>query len=142
MTGQVVNWSLSDQVLRLVIKVGIAYGSDTHLARDILMRVAKENPRVLEYPKSHAWFVGFGESSLDFELRVFVKDLDDWMIGRNGLHMEIDRAFREAGIAIAFPQRDLHIRSIEPAIRLANNADSPGAPPVGESTSELQEQAP
>jgi potassium efflux system protein len=139
-TGQVVNWSLSDQVLRLVIKVGIAYGSDTQMAHDILMRVAKENPRVLEYPKPHAWFVAFGESSLDFELRAFVKDLDDWMIGRNALHMEIDKAFREAGIVIAFPQRDLHIRSTDPAIRLTSNGDGTAAPRALESERKLQEQ--
>ena len=129
-TGQVVNWTLSDQLLRLVIKVGIAYGSDTQLARDILMRVAKENPRVLEYPRCHAWFVGFGESSLDFELRVFAKDIDDWMLARHALHMEIDQAFREAGIEIAFPQRDLHIRSMNPEIGFAkHSANMPEAKP-------------
>jgi len=110
-TGQVVNWSLSDQVLRLVIRVGIAYGSDTRKAGRILLDVAKGNSRVLPEPKPKAFFQEFGESSLNFELRTWVKDVDDWMVGRHELHQAIDDAFREAGVEIAFPQRDIHVRS-------------------------------
>ena len=110
-TGQVINWTLSDQVMRLVLRVGIAYGSDVHRAKQILLEVAANNRRVLEDPKPRAWFWEFGDSSLNFEIRVFVKDIDDWVMTRDSMHFEIDAAFREAGIEIAFPQRDLHIRS-------------------------------
>jgi potassium efflux system protein len=115
-TGHVVNWSLSDQVLRLVVRVGIAYGSDTRKARDILLRIAQDNTRVLAEPRAKAFFQEFGESSLNFELRAWVKDIDDWILARHELHQAIDDAFREAGIEIAFPQRDIHVRSIRDAL--------------------------
>ena len=110
-TGQVINWTLSDQILRLIIPVGIAYGSDTRLANDILHNIAREHPEVLKDPEPQALFVAFGESSLDFELRVFCPSIKIFLRLRHELHMAIDQAFREAGIEIAFPQRDIHIRS-------------------------------
>jgi potassium efflux system protein len=110
-TGQLINWSLSDQVIRQIIEVGIAYGADTELAEKTLYQVAKDDPLVMEDPPPRVVFNSFGESSLDFELRVFTKDVDDYIVARHRLHMDIDRAFRKAGIEIAFPQRDLHLRS-------------------------------
>lgn len=115
-TGQVINWSLSDTILRIIVPVGIAYGSDTQLAYDTLLSVAKAHPNVLADPKPTVMFSQFGESSLDFELRVFVPDPDHRLETRHDLHMEIDRRFREANIEIAFPQRDLHVRSIDNSI--------------------------
>jgi potassium efflux system protein len=114
-TTQLVNWTLSDKVIRVVVPVGIAYGSETEKARKILLDVAEKNQRVLAEPTPTALFVGFGASSLDFELRAFVGGFRDFLEGRSELHMEIDQAFREAGIEISFPQRDLHIRSVEAA---------------------------
>ncbi|MDY6943548.1 MAG: mechanosensitive ion channel [Pseudomonadota bacterium] len=111
-TGQIVNWSLSDTILRIVISVGIAYGSDTQKANDILLDVAKTNSNVLQEPPPSAFFARFGESSLDFELRVFIPTPDVLLDTRHQLLMEIDRKFREAKIEIAFPQRDIHIRHI------------------------------
>ncbi|MBI2825618.1 MAG: mechanosensitive ion channel [Planctomycetia bacterium] len=115
-TGQLVNWTLSDSTLRMVIKVGIAYGSDVALAQQLLLRVAHEEPRVLGDPAPVAVMTQFGDSTLDFELRVFVAGLDEFMMVRHDLNARIDRAFREAGIEIAFPQRDIHVRSVEPAV--------------------------
>jgi potassium efflux system protein len=129
-TGQVVNWSLSDQVLRLVIKVGIAYGSDTRLARNVLLDVATANPRTLPEPTPKAFFQEFGDSSLNFELRVWFKDIDDWMFGKHELHQAIDDAFREHGIEIAFPQRDLHIRSVRDTLPVVG--DQAGVAGTGE----------
>lgn len=123
-TGQVVNWSLSDQVLRLVVRVGIAYGSDTRKARQALLDVAHGNPRALSEPKPKAFFQEFGESSLNFELRVWVKDIDDWILTRHELHQAIDDTFREAGIEIAFPQRDIHVRSIRSVLRVRQDSPS------------------
>ena len=111
-TGQLVNWTLSDPVLRLEIPVGIAYGSDTDRAVEVLYEVARTSPRVLHNPPPRVFFLQFGDSSLSFELRVFTRGVDSRFLARHELHMSIDKAFREAGIEIAFPQRDLHVRSL------------------------------
>jgi potassium efflux system protein len=115
-TGRLVNWSLSDRVLRIEVPVGIAYGSDTKLAERTLLRVAKENERVLEDPEPRVFFMSFGNSALTFELRVFVACVEDLFPARHELHMAIDAAFREARIEIAFPQQDVHVRSIHAAL--------------------------
>lgn len=111
-TGQLINWTLSDAILRLDIPVGIAYGSDTDLAIEVLERVARESSRVLADPRPQVMFTSFGDSSLSFELRVFVRTVAQLFPARHELHMAIDKAFRVAGIEIAFPQRDLHLRSV------------------------------
>ena len=72
-TGQLVNWTLTDVVNRLQVPVGIAYGSDTELARELLMKVGKEYKATLEDPEPRVIFKAFGASSLDFELRVFIR---------------------------------------------------------------------
>ncbi len=109
-TGQVVNWSLSDTILRLLIPVGIAYGSDTRLAYDLLLAAAHEHHNVLDDPESSVRFGAFGESSLNFELRIYIPHPDLLLETRHELLMDIDQRFREAKIEIAFPQRDIHIR--------------------------------
>lgn len=110
--GQVVNWTLSNPIIRVIIPVGIAYGSDTKLAEEVLQRVANEEPLVLEDPRPRVHFVGFGDSSLNFEMRAFIDSIDNFLRVKHALHMAIDREFRQAGIEIAFPQRDIHVRSI------------------------------
>ncbi len=111
-TGQLINWTLSDSVLRVEIPVGIAYGSDTDRAIEVLHSVARDSGRVLRDPRPEVLFLGFGDSALSFELRVFIRSAAHWMPVRHELHMGIDKAFRAAGIEIAFPQRDLHLRSL------------------------------
>lgn len=111
-TGQVVNWTLSDTIIRLVIPVGVAYGSDTYKVHDTLLHIARNNEYIMKEPEPEAFFSGFGESTLDFELRVFLPNSDLRIPTRHELLMQIDQAFREANIEIAFPQRDLHIRSM------------------------------
>ncbi len=110
-TSQLVNWTLSDSVLRVVVKVGIAYGSDTKKAEELLHKVARENPDVLEEPKPRVVFTEFGDSTLNFELRVFVTDPELFRTISHPINNAIDREFKAHGIEIAFPQRDLHIRS-------------------------------
>jgi potassium efflux system protein len=111
-TGRLVNWTLSDTVLRLQLRVGIAYGSDVERALAILREVALQNEHVLRDPRPEAWFVGFGESTLDLELSAFSPDAAHLAPIRHALHLAIDRAFRAAGIEIAYPQRDLHLRTL------------------------------
>ena len=110
--GQLINWTLSDAVLRVVVPVGIAYGSNTERAVEVLKQVARESPFVLADPPPQILFLGFGDSSLSFELRAFVRTVDRLFPAQHELHMSIDKAFRKAGIEIAFPQRDLHLRSV------------------------------
>jgi potassium efflux system protein len=113
-TGRLVNWTLTDPVLRVDIPVGVAYGSDVACALALLERVARENPRVMRTPAPQASFQRFGESSLELVLRCFSPDGANEGPIRHELHLAIERLFREQGIEIAFPQRDLHVRSLPP----------------------------
>jgi small-conductance mechanosensitive channel len=112
-TGQLVNWTLSDPVLRVVARVGVAYGSDTRLTIDLLYRVAAENADVLKDPAPRVIFNAFGESSLNFELRCYTSAVQLYRTIHHDLNMAIDDLFRQHSIEIAFPQRDLHVRSID-----------------------------
>jgi potassium efflux system protein len=115
-TGKLVNWTLTNPNLRVVIRVGIAYGSDTRLASRLLEEAAAANPLALTDPPPVAMFQQFGASSLDFELRVFAGGPSNARVLRHELHLAIDDAFRAHGIEIAFPRQDLHVRSMpEPA---------------------------
>ena len=112
-SSQVTNWTLGDRSMRLIIPVGVAYGSDVEAVIRVLTAVAEENDRVLKEPKPMALFLNFGDSSLDFELRVWIADFNDRRIIQSALIREVDRRFREENIEIPFPQRDLHLRSVD-----------------------------
>jgi small-conductance mechanosensitive channel len=112
-SNQVTNWTLSHRMARLVIPVGVEYGSDVPLVMETLKECAEASSKVMRMPEPQVLFVNFGESSLDFELRVWISNLDDRFSVKSQLHQEIDRRFRQAGIVIAFPQRDLHLRSVD-----------------------------
>lgn len=111
-TGRLLNWTLSDKTNRVVVEVGVAYGVDTDLALELLNRVALEHAIVLKDPAPIASFEGFGDSCLSLKLRVYLPNLDNRLNVITDLHLRIDREFRQAGIEIAFPQMDLHIRSM------------------------------
>ncbi|MGD9326936.1 MAG: mechanosensitive ion channel [Desulfobacterales bacterium] len=113
-TGKLINWSLSDPVLRIKIPVGIAYGSDTDLAEALLLNAARENPMVLEEPAPSAIFTGFGDNSLNFEVRAFINNINNWYPMVNRLNRQINNEFKKAGITIAFPQRDVHLDTSNP----------------------------
>jgi potassium efflux system protein len=115
-TGRLINWTLSDNVLRREFVVGIAYGSDIAKAEKILYEVAKANPLVLKDPAPVVIFKSFGDNSLEFELRVYIAGIENYVPVWHGINCTIDSEFRKAGIEIAFPQRDLHIRSMDPGI--------------------------
>jgi len=126
-TNQVVNWTLTDRLVRLIVPVGVAYGSDVSLVIDTLMQCATEHPKVSAMHMPQVLFMSFGDSSLDFELRVWLTDADERLTVRSELHRAIDNKFRDAGIEIAFPQRDLHLRSVEEdaASKLKGERSSP-----------------
>ena len=114
-SGQVTNWVLSSKTGRAILPVGVAYGTDTEKVRDVLMAIAEENDDVVKtgyMPKPVVLFRGFGDSSLDFELRVFLHNVDSRLSVVSDLNFAIDKAFREEGIEIPFPQRDLHVKSL------------------------------
>lgn len=113
---KVTNWTLSNRRVRIVLNIGVAYGSDLEKVMAILDEVAREHSEVMAYPEPVSYFVQFGASSLDFELRVWVSNIDNRPRVKNELLLEIDRRFREADVEIPFPQRDLHVRSVAPGL--------------------------
>ncbi|UCC55662.1 MAG: mechanosensitive ion channel, partial [Gammaproteobacteria bacterium] len=128
-TGRLLNWSLSDQVTRLLIPVGVAYGSDIPLAMKLITEVAEDNEYVIDDPKPFVTFESFGDNSLLLTLRCYTDSLDYRLMAISGLHEEINRRFNEAGIVIAFPQRDVHIDASQPldiCIRHDQNAPDKG----------------
>ena len=113
-TGRVMNWTLSNSLNRVVITVGIAYGSDTEKARETLLKVAHGQPFVLEDPAPLATFEGFGDNALNFVLRCYLANFDNWVNNKTEIYMAIDKEFRKAGITIAFPQSDVHFDTGRP----------------------------
>ncbi|WP_372682079.1 mechanosensitive ion channel domain-containing protein [Desulfosarcina sp.] len=128
--SQVTNWTLGDRSMRLIIPVGVAYGSDVEAVMRVLMTVATESNQVLDDPRPKVYFLNFGESSLDFELRVWISDFDNRFVVMSAIISEIDRRFRVEGVEIPFPQRDLHLRSVDgqAADRLKSNPKAPAEP--------------
>jgi potassium efflux system protein len=113
-TESVTNWTRSDQRRRIELPVGVAYGSDPQQVIDLLTGVARNNPDVRVYPEPVTLFLGFGDSSLDFELRAWTDRFDAWMQVKSDLAVGVEAALRGANITIPFPQRDLHLVSTTP----------------------------
>jgi potassium-dependent mechanosensitive channel len=111
-TGSLVNWSLSNPILRLDIPVGVAYKEDARRVQDILLDVADKHRDVLEDPKPVVIFNELGDSSLNFELRVHIKDLDNFPIVHSSVLTDVFERLRLEEIEIPFPQRDVHIREL------------------------------
>ena len=110
----VTNWSYKDPRIRIHIQVGVSYGSDIELVRETLLALGKAHSEVLKEPEPIVYFNEFGDSSLNFDLIVWTdKPLQKFQI-RTDLNFAIVYAFREKGIEIPFPQRDLHVRSSIP----------------------------
>lgn len=114
----VINWTLSNREIRLHLPVGVAYGSDVPLVLDTLIKCAKAHNAVLSSPAPQVLFFNFGESSLDFEVRVWIQDVDAMLLVKSEIYCDIEQRFRELNITVPFPQRDLHLRSIDGAAQL------------------------
>ncbi|MDN5849577.1 MAG: mechanosensitive ion channel [Nitrococcus sp.] len=110
-SSPVTNWTHQNRLARLIVPVRVAYGSDTKAVAAILLRCAKAHRCILRYPAPAAYFLAFGDFSLNFELRCYVNDTDYYLQAISELHFAIDKAFRQEGIEIPLPQRDLHLRS-------------------------------
>lgn len=110
-SSRVTNWTANDRQVRFAVPVGVSYGCDPEVVREVLSRVALANPDVLRDPSPEVRLMQFGDSSLDFELRVWtVSRVQTPNILTSDLNFAIFRAFREHGIEIPFPQRDVHMR--------------------------------
>ena len=131
--SQVGNWTFKSKSGRVDVPVGIAYGSDVRLAEKILYEIAHEHAMVAKKPEPSVWFVGFGDFSLDFRLRMFLYDINNLVTVESEVRFAILERFEEAGIEIPFPQRNLNLRiegdhpnGSELAKALAETAESEG----------------
>ena len=113
-TGTILNWTLTADVNRLTVPIGIAYGANTEQAREIMVRVAQNHPLVLKEPAPAADFEEFGDSALLLCLRVFVAGVESRLAITTALNTEINKRFEQAKIEIAFPQLDVNLKTSEP----------------------------
>ena len=109
---EVINWTLSSLRRRVDIPVGVAYGTDPERMLALLLEVTSSHPGVVQSPKTEAYFIGFGDSALNFELR-FWTYREDWFQLKSEVAVSLMKALRESKIEVPFPQRELHLRSIE-----------------------------
>ena len=112
LSNQVINWTLSSQWRRVDVRLSVAYGTDPERVIKLLVGVAESHPGVLLERPPGAFFMGFGESALNFELRFWCDGQDTWFQLQSDVTVAIAKALQEAGIEIPFPQRDLHLRSV------------------------------
>ncbi len=108
-TNELINWSLTNTNVRVIIPVGVAYGTDIELVEKLLYEIIKAEPLVLPQYTSRVFFMRFADSALEFEVRVFVSEYVNQNLVRHKINKEIDRVFREHHISIPFPQRDVHV---------------------------------
>lgn len=120
-TGRLLNWTLTDTTNRIVITVGIAYQSNPNIARDLILKVVASHENVLADPAPNVTFEAFTDSALNLVVRVYLASMDNRLSTTHDLHANIHAALTEAGIEIAFPQRDINVRGID---QLLNGAVS------------------
>ncbi len=110
-TSQLTNWTLSDATTRIVIPIGIAFGSDVEFAHELILKTVKETPLILQEPEVFVVFVGFGDGTLNFSIRAFVSEpINRWRVIHD-LNMRLERILRENKIEIPLPQREVHVRT-------------------------------
>jgi len=120
--NRVTNWTANDRQVRFAFPVGVSYGSDPERVRKVLTDVALRHPDVLSDPYPEVLFAGFGDSSLNFQVRVWtVTRVQTPLVLGSELYYSIFAAFREHGIEIPFPQRDLHLRSVSTSLRVTQD---------------------
>ncbi len=108
-TENVINWTLRDSVMRITVPIGVAYGTDIEQTHSLLLEIAKANEDVLASPGPRVFFMNHGDSSLDFEVRVYISNPHKRFRVRHELNCAINAALQAAGIEIPFPQRDVHV---------------------------------
>ncbi len=129
---RVTNWTANDRRVRIALPVGVSYDSDPQEVREVILAVARSHPDVLSDPTPEVVFLDFGESSLDFELRVWtVQQVQTPTRLKSDLYFALFGAFRDQGIELPFPQRDLHIKSMPELVSsaLTSQAEVRADPP-------------
>ena len=114
LSENVTNWSFQESKVRIHASVGVSYSSDVELVAETLLEVGRAHPEVLSDPEPQIQFLAFGDSSLNFDLLVWIEDPPRQLFVVSDLNFAIVQAFRERDITIPFPQRDLHVRSAVP----------------------------
>jgi len=132
MDSKVVNWSYRQRQCRIHVPVGVDYRREPTLVRQALLKVASEHPQISETPAPQVWLRSFNDSSLDFELLVWIDNPPDQFRLRSDLNYAIMAEFKRLQIDIPFPQRDLHIRSVAGLGALREWLSQAQAPPNGE----------
>ena len=122
------NWTHGDLMGRAKVLVGVSYDADPQQVHDILVKCAQDHPRAMAYPLPSVLFKDFGASSLDFEVRVFINDVNWVAFVASELRFSIHKALKEAGIEIPFPQRDVNVRGFQEAVAEVVKVDSKPAP--------------
>ncbi|WP_405278219.1 mechanosensitive channel MscK [Cobetia sp. Ld8] len=117
-TDQLINWSLSDNVTRVVLNFGVAHGSDLDLAHRLLMQAAQENRRVLKDPEPLVFCLTYNQDNFGFELRIYVNDLTDRLYATDEINRWVDARFREHGLKVAFQQMDVWLHRDDGTERL------------------------
>ncbi|MET1081246.1 MAG: mechanosensitive channel MscK [Pseudomonas sp.] len=112
-TGQLINWSLTDTVTRVIIKVGVAYETDLDLARRLMLQAVEENPRVLRDPEPQLFFLTISANTFDFELRFHVRELGDRNASTSEILTQIALSFREHKVDMAYNQMDIFIKNLK-----------------------------
>ena len=126
-TDQLINWSLTDTVTRVVIKLGLAYETDLELARKLVMQALEENPRVLHEPAAQVFFMAIGASTFDFEIRFHVRELGDRLPATDELLTSIAMSFREHNVEMAFNQMDVYVKNLHgQEAQLGSTQQAPG----------------
>ncbi len=125
LSNQVINWTLSSPRRRVEIPVGIAYGTDPEVVIQLLVAAADSVAGVMHDPKPRAFFLGFGDSALNFELRFWSATQEGWFELKSEVAIRVSSALRDAGIEVPFPQRDLHLRSFDAGAAEALSGQAP-----------------
>jgi len=111
--GSVLNWNSPDLSGRVKVPIGVAYGTDPEKVKTVLLSIAADQPAALKYPAPKVIFKSFGASSLDFEMRVFIRDVGNILSVRSDINFEIARRFAQDGIEIPFDQHDVTLKNVD-----------------------------
>lgn len=131
-TQRVINWSFTNKNVRLKLPVGVSYRCDIHRARELMLEACRNVERVMEDPPPMCQLVGFGDNSVDFELRIWINDPPNGVANvKSEVYFKVWDAFREHGIEIPFPQRDVHLDAHPSVIEALQGKDRGDKPPTG-----------
>ncbi len=131
-SNRVMNWMHNGSLGRIIVPVGVAYDADPEQVREILLKVAQDSDLVTSYPMASVYFMDFGASSLDFELRCYVQDINNSLSAKSALRFAIFKALKDANIEIPFPQQDVYVRSIATPEKQQESTIQPFNPDIKE----------